>query len=859
MANASFTCVLDAWRDGQTLYGRMHYYRSGSFTYQDSSFPNPTMNLGGTVYTDTAFGDRVRAGITVGDVYSTTFSRTVAGTGDRTVTWSAGSGQRSDFAGTWSKTVNFPQTVTPPTGLSVTIAEVGARSAKFNVSISSYGNPSSASGRWIEAGIAGQNAWHSSSLRSANVQNVTSAQITVDNNSTKTTTLTIQPNTQYYYGGYAYNTQAEVSTIAGQLVTKCEAATIKFIKSGVHSATFGYVTKQDGGFYNKIIEYSLDNGTTWTTAKTVVGGSIESGELTIKNLALGNTYTALFRTRTAMGTTSTTSISFTTVATRDGYRLMGPVSGHATTTNILYGSGNMLGNLQLKGDTTQQTYTGANLVQITATSTTLNGVTFTVNNDGSVTASGTANATAIFVLGSVDFVNGTTYTLSGSAVGYDNSQARIWVNANSAFAAGNRLDSSNGIVRTRTATATVTGDVDIYVYNGVTINATFYPMIQIGSTATPYEPYVGGTASPNPDYPQPVQVVTGEQTVTITDGAEESQEYEVNLGKNLLGFPSGNFTNQGITWVRDPKTNTAVGSGTLSTTYSTAVVGESYDGGLPPGTYTFSIAEALPSPYRLELACHWTDGTRTNYGTTIGSKKRTIATTKWLDYAGVAIINGVASTQVSNLTIKNFQLERNGIDTTFSPYKEPVELCKIGDYQDYFHKSNGAWYLHKEINNITYNGTEDWIYYSNYNRVAVDRPADSIVFDSLAAQRIMRCTHMKVGDTENTDNAFNWGATKIFIRATNVTSSLSAWTTFLANNPITIYYPLETSKEIRIIDSGLISQLESLYDTNPAGSSVTVSVEGQLPIIPSYTLQTGVTKKINKLYGSVNNRARRVF
>lgn len=53
--------------------------------------------------------------------------------------------------------------------------------------------------------------------------------------------------------------------------------------------------------------------------------------------------------------------------------------------------------------------------------------------------------------------------------------------------------------------------------------------IEAGSTATAFEPYVGGTPSPNPDYPQDVQTVTGEQTVTVSDGVE-SQSYPISLG-----------------------------------------------------------------------------------------------------------------------------------------------------------------------------------------------------------------------------------------------------------------------------------------------------------------------------------------
>ncbi len=47
--------------------------------------------------------------------------------------------------------------------------------------------------------------------------------------------------------------------------------------------------------------------------------------------------------------------------------------------------------------------------------------------------------------------------------------------------------------------------------------------LEEGSTATTYEPYVGGTASPNPDYPQTIENVIGNVNITITnsDSTEE--------------------------------------------------------------------------------------------------------------------------------------------------------------------------------------------------------------------------------------------------------------------------------------------------------------------------------------------------
>ena len=39
--------------------------------------------------------------------------------------------------------------------------------------------------------------------------------------------------------------------------------------------------------------------------------------------------------------------------------------------------------------------------------------------------------------------------------------------------------------------------------------------LELGSTSTSFEPYVGGIASPNPLYPQDIQSVEGIQTITI--------------------------------------------------------------------------------------------------------------------------------------------------------------------------------------------------------------------------------------------------------------------------------------------------------------------------------------------------------
>lgn len=175
---------------------------------------------------------------------------------------------------------SYGEGYTNPSTPSVSISSKTHNSVTFNVSISSYGNPSSVSGRWIEAGVAGQNAWQSPSLRSAIASNVTSATIIVNNSSTQTQTLTITGNTKYWYGGYATNTQKSSSVIVGTFYTPCPPLSALSLSSQSYSAynkvsaVFSYTRQSDGGAETRTgyYRYSTDGGTTysnWTSFGTV--------------------------------------------------------------------------------------------------------------------------------------------------------------------------------------------------------------------------------------------------------------------------------------------------------------------------------------------------------------------------------------------------------------------------------------------------------------------------------------------------------------------------------------------------------------------------------------------------------------
>ena len=169
-------------------------------------------------------------------------------------------------------------------------------------------------------------------------------------------------------------------------------------------------------------------------------------------------------------------------------------------------------DFEVKGRSTQAQYSGKNKLDCSGLSaTTTNGVTFTpyYDDNGSllyVNVNGTATATASFVLNSNMLFDVESYILNGCPSGGSSSTYKLDV----LDTKGSILvvDSGNG-VSFDVASAFTSQGVRIVVYGGVTANnLKFYPMLRLASvTDSTYEPYVGGTASPNPTYPQDIKSV----------------------------------------------------------------------------------------------------------------------------------------------------------------------------------------------------------------------------------------------------------------------------------------------------------------------------------------------------------------
>ena len=132
-------------------------------------------------------------------------------------------------------------------------------------------------------------------------------------------------------------------------------------------------------------------------------------------------------------------------------------------------------------------YKRKNLLKNTAGSQTINGVTFTVNEDGSVTANGLATGNEIFTIVNIELTVGDKYALNGCPMGGSNTTFSLQ---------GIETTNWGTIIRDygygRTFTANYSDNrFRIIIYDGYTAkNLTFYPMLRCAEiTDETYEPY----------------------------------------------------------------------------------------------------------------------------------------------------------------------------------------------------------------------------------------------------------------------------------------------------------------------------------------------------------------------------------
>ena len=342
--------------------------------------------------------------------------------------------------------------------------------------------------------------------------------------------------------------------------------------------------------------------------------------------------------------------------------------------------------------------------------------------------------------------------------------------------------------------------------------------IELGSAATSYEPYVGGTASPNPDYPQDVHVVTGDQVVNMH-------------GKNL--FNKNNITS-GSYFRND---------GTESATTLWAVT--DYIAITPNTAYTLSgmSGGVGVNPSR----CYYD----ANKNFISGAKHNSNTATTFTDTSP----NGAyyMRESVKNADLSTTQIEKGATATAYEPNTDysltlgSLELCKIGDYQDYIYKSGDDWYVHKEMGKVTFTGdsSEMWAKVgTNARRTAyriaqndAKRYTASVVPAYISNYFIpVSASAAWTAGAISAEYTVSYGNIVLCLNPSSFTT-VEDLTTWLSTHNTSVYYALATATDTKITDATLVSQLNALDSATLPTPEAFVTVSGNLPAPIQFTYQ----------------------
>ena len=311
--------------------------------------------------------------------------------------------------------------------------------------------------------------------------------------------------------------------------------------------------------------------------------------------------------------------------------------------------------------------------------------------------------------------------------------------------------------------------------------------------------------------------------------------YPINLPvENLL--PNINETNtiSGVTFTKNANGTINVnGTANARIVFPISNSSVSQNLTLPKGVYKYTC-----TPNGGSLSTYYSQvWVGTSYITDTGSGANINISEDKNYVAYIVIENG---TTISNQVFKPM-LQTGTKANTYTPYgTTPIELCKIGTYQDYFYKSSGKWYLHKEVGKVVLNGNETWGTSGNvyYTSISSKRNIGVSSSDGLISNYFKNTTASQsasVGLYEMFEfwnpNAVNRNVGFNYDNAVGGTTTFKTW---LSSNNVTLYYILATPTSTQITYQPLINQLNAIEKAMSKKGQTNISqVNNDLPFIIS--------------------------
>lgn len=200
----------------------------------------------------------------------------------------------------------------------------------------------------------------------------------------------------------------------------------------------------------------------------------------------------------------------------------------------------------LEGKTEQNSYTGKNILDyVSNLKASSDGLTSVINDDGSITTSGKPSSNYRTILNSINIIDfledGETYTFSQSKA---NDKLYMQMNAKkkdgtySYYSLNDSTKSKQEIIVNKSIYETYTLNIQTGLTSdwgdsSLTITNKYMLCKGTDTAGTSFEPYVGGQASPNPDYPQEIKNIKGVENIWF--GGESTTNNGITFTKNADG------------------------------------------------------------------------------------------------------------------------------------------------------------------------------------------------------------------------------------------------------------------------------------------------------------------------------------
>lgn len=517
----------------------------------------------------------------------------------------------------------------------------------------------------------------------------------------------------------------------------------------------------------------------------------------------------------------------------------------------------------LKGNTFQQTYTGKNLLKNTSTNSGDNNYWTSYSTFDEAAGELTRNTTTTSETFITHVLNGlksnTTYTLSflAKSNGYVNSMDTFCYNSSAQGVKtknhGRPTTTFQKYIFTFTTASDViygTGTVIRFDNNGSTQSGTeailtIKDVMLVEGEDTDFEPYVGGTASPNPDYPQTIQSVTGLQNIKLYG----EQLYNVNDIDIISGL-----TVDSEGWITGTVNNTS-GSSTKYLNCFTPI------SNLLKTNTTYKVIVEIKS-----RTGNFRSMVITNNGSSSQANTNNEISQSIIQNNSVVVRNFITKSDFTNCTTMlrtyiPFDAGQSGSITfrisvvenmsitpetfVYEPYQTPqeydinlgnIKLNKIGDYQDYITGTPDNWSIKRQIGSVVLDGSENlenWTSGTNTIGFKLTNVSNLKNIESSSSENIVISNYFTKALTQNalTGNDVEGFATtnsNFYFKINKTTAnSLANFKTWLSTHNTEVDYVLATETTEAITNQEIINQLNEIYYLQSYNGTTNITITSE--------------------------------